>query len=120
MQLIGALDGAGSLADRLLAEQLETSTAPEDILRCARIIAARPPKDWNDASTALAQAADLPIGLVRIALASAVQTWNADPRAAATNTPEAAIAARPNAQPSARPSTRHPKQVMQRELQRAR
>ncbi len=81
--LADALREARPLASQLLDDHLHKCGDPDEVLYCTRVIAAMPPEEWANAATALAQRTELPVGLVRVTLASTVQAWNDDPAKAA-------------------------------------
>jgi len=77
--LRGTLRGALALSERLLAGDSAWRPDSVKILEGARIIAATPPDEWSRRTAELADRNHLPIGLVNVAVASAVQAWNSDP-----------------------------------------
>ena len=81
-QLADALREARPLASQLLDNLLHCAD-PDEVLYCTRVIAAMPPEAWDNAATALAERTELPVGLVKVTLASTIQAWNADPAKAA-------------------------------------
>ena len=82
-RLAEALRSAGSLGVRIFDEYSGSCHDPAVILHCARLIAALPPEEWRDRISDLASRNQLPVGLVKVALASMVRAWNTDPVKAA-------------------------------------
>jgi DNA primase len=83
--LTNVLDQARPLGDQLINERL-TSLPPEQArLEATRVVAARPPEYWDQASTTISSRLNLPLPAVRRTLLAHVQEWNLDPRRAAAN-----------------------------------
>ena len=82
--LTTVLDQARPLGDELINERL-TSLPPEQARQeAARVVAARPPACWDQASHTISSRLNLPLPAVRRTLLAHVQEWNLDPRRAAT------------------------------------
>jgi DNA primase len=82
--LTAVLDLARPLGERLVEERL-TSLPPDQARHeAARVLAARPPECWNQASNTISSRLNLPLPAVRQTLLAHVKDWNNDPRRAAT------------------------------------
>jgi DNA primase catalytic core len=79
------LDQAGPLGDELINERL-TSLPPDQAQHdAARVVAARPPRCWDQGSSSISSGLNLPLPEVRRTLLAHVQEWNLDSRRAAAN-----------------------------------
>jgi DNA primase len=82
--LTAVLDQTRPLGERLVDERL-TSLPPEQAQHeAARVLAARPPECWDQASNTISSRLNLPLPTVRRTLLAHVKDWNSDPRQAAT------------------------------------
>ncbi|WP_428535300.1 MobF family relaxase [Propionicimonas sp.] len=96
--LANALRHTTLLGARLLDGIAHGDDHATSILQAARIIAAMPPDEWIDRTAEVADRGHLPISLVNVAVASAVQAWNRDPSLSA----ELSAAQPPRQQPPRR------------------
>jgi DNA primase len=81
--LTEALAAAQPLADRLLNERLNNLPPAQALVEAARVVAARPPRHWNQDSSVISTRLDVPMAQVRHTLLTFVKDWNTDPRRAA-------------------------------------
>jgi DNA primase catalytic core len=81
--LTEALTAAQPLAQRLLAERMANLPPADAVLEATRIVAARPPHHWEQASGAISTQLGVPIAQLRCSLLTHVKEWNTDPRRAA-------------------------------------
>jgi DNA primase len=82
--LSAALDRARPLGDELINERLTSLPSDQARNEAARVLAARPPECWNQASNTISSRLNLPLPAVRQTLLAHVKDWNNDPRRAAT------------------------------------
>jgi DNA primase catalytic core len=81
--LTAALDRSRPLGERLVDERL-TSLPPQQAQHeAARVLAARPPADWDEGSNTISSRLEVPLDAVRQTLLAQVKEWNSDPRRAA-------------------------------------
>jgi DNA primase len=81
--LTTVLDQAEPLGERLIEDRL-TNLPPEQAQHeAARVVAARPPECWDQASNFISSRLNLPLPAVRQTLLAHVKEWNLDPQRAA-------------------------------------
>jgi DNA primase catalytic core len=81
--LTTVLDHAGSLGERLVDERLTSLPSEQARHEAARVLAARPPADWDEGSNTISCRLEVPLDAVRQTLLAHVNDWNSDPRRAA-------------------------------------
>jgi len=81
--LTEALAGAQPLADQLIDERLANLPPADAVLEAARVVAARPSRQWDQGSSAISSRLGVPTVQLRQALRRLVNQWNTDPRQAA-------------------------------------
>jgi DNA primase catalytic core len=83
--LTTVLDQARPLGERLIEERLTSLPPDQARLEATRVVAARPPEWWDQASTTISSRLNVPLPAVRRILLAHVKDWNIDPRRAAAN-----------------------------------
>jgi DNA primase catalytic core len=79
--LTNVLDQARPLGELLVEERL-TSLPPEQArLEATRVVAARPPRCWDQGSYTISSRLKVPVDAVRRTLLAHVKDWNSNPRA---------------------------------------
>ena len=83
--LTTVLDQAGPLGEQLVEERLASLPPDQAQHEAARVLAARPPKYWDQGSITISSRLNLPLPGVRRILLAHVTEWNLDPRRAVAN-----------------------------------